>query len=258
MCGIVGVWAREHPIPNILIGKLFESNSKRGRDGWGFAYFEFKTLTNHERISKQKIYRTAEPFNYDHMLEHLSYVNQNSLLFGICRAKPETEVETQKENLEQTMQPIERDGIYVVHNGSINTYYEGCENWMKTKIDSECIIYHYKRYGFPEFVKHIPGGFAFILYDSNTHDLIIGVNHMPLYHMYVKGIGYFVSSVKDALEYILSYYYTDIRRNTYNVWEAWYLSEVSAFSVRKIDLDSGMISVIHFEPCYLLPNIKQT
>jgi len=181
----------------------------------------------------------------------LTYLNRGQLLLGICRAKPETEVATDEFDLKSTMQPIIRDNKFLVHNGAINTYFEECYKQQTTKIDSECILIQYERYGYPKFVNKLIGGFAFLLYDGSINQLIIGVNHMPLYHMYIKGIGYFVSSVKDALKEVLKYYHR-IEYDTINVWEAWYHTEVSSFTVRMIDLDSGMVKMTNFKPLYLI------
>jgi len=241
MCGIVGVWAREGTkVKSKFVNILFEENEKRGRDGWGYVVpssdFVFKTSKSYSETEKQDL--TLE---------------KDDLLIGICRAKPETEVETDDQHLDQTMQPIIRDNCYLVHNGAINTYYDNCYKHQRTKLDSECIIIAYKKYGFPDFVKHLPGGFAFLLYDKEINQLIIGVNHMPLYHAYIKGLGYFVSSKKEALSRILKLHY-NFDKNTANVWEAWYITEVEPFTVRSIDLDSGFVSKFEFEPFYLLPN----
>jgi len=250
MCGIIGAVAREDRIPQRCIDTLFKFNEKRGKDGWGY----FKT--NFDVDVDGELFKTATP--YSESINLPPDVMKNQLLLGICRAKPETEVETKEEDLDHTMQPIIRDDCVLVHNGAINTYYDNCESWKETQIDSECIIYHYKKHGYPDFVEHIPGGFAFLLYDKSKQSLIIGVNHMPLYHMYIRGVGYFVSSVKDALKEILSCYYHGIKRETYNLWESWYLTEVSAFTVRQIDLQSGMVMQHKFKPLYLLPgtNVK--
>ena len=244
MCGIVGMWAREDSIPEAIVDIMFKYNEKRGRDGWGYARVSPYGKSKH-------IFKTSITYSQS---KHPVQVSKNELLLGICRAKPETEVETKEEELEITMQPIERDDYILVHNGSINTYYDDCESWRQTEIDSECIIYQYEKRGYPKFVEHIPGGFAFLLFDAKKNSLIIGVNHMPLYHMYIRGVGYFVSSVKQPLKEILNYYYR-ANQESYNIWEAWYLTEVSAFTVRQIDLDSGMEMQHKFKPLYLLPKL---
>jgi len=251
MCGIVGAWAKEDHIPFSVVDTLFKFNEKRGRDGFGYSKINLNTNDIKTRKSA---------FAYSNSIFaqiELDSLPKNHLLLGICRAKPETEVETREEDLERTMQPIVRDNCIVVHNGSINTYYDDCESWKQTDIDSECIIYQYIKRGFPKFVEHIPGGFSFLLYDKHKKSLIVGTNHMPLYHMYIKGVGYFVSSVKEALDEILNYYFS-LKHDSMNVWEAWYHTEVEAFSVREIDLDSGMIKKFDFKPLYLLPNMSKS
>jgi len=250
MCGIVGCFTREGVVDKDVIKILFKHNEKRGRDGWGYAVCD--TVTG----NIMQWYKTAKAFSEDRVEDALpDTLYHRQLLIGICRAKPETEVETREEDLDRTMQPIIRDDCILVHNGSINTYYDNCESWKETDIDSECIIYQYRKRGFPKFVEHIPGGFAFILFDQISRQLVVGVNHMPLYHMYIKGIGYFISSVKEALDEILDYYY-HVKHDGLNLWEAWYHTEVTAFTVRQIDLDSGMDKWHTFKPLYLLPNEK--
>jgi len=246
MCGIVGVWAREDNVPGHLLHSLFAFNEKRGRDGYGFHIYNIR--------QRRPIMTVKYPVTYSKAPAILdTRLYRGEILLGICRAKPETEVETDPDNLDNTLQPIIKDAYCVVHNGSINTYFDKCYEDMNTLIDSECIINQYVKYGFPEFVTKIAGGFAFLLLDSNKRMLIIGVNHMPLYHCYVRGVGYFVSSVREALDFVIDYYYKT-KRDSMNVWESWYHTEVSSHTIRQIDLESGMVSVFKFEPLYLLPN----
>jgi len=259
MCGIVGYWARESVLTHQDYDALFSSAETRGKDGVGVCIYS-------QHNNQFLVYKSSKPYSQvkDEVLDFIdSHMDIGDVLIGICRAVPETEINTSEEDLDNTMQPIVYPDIALVHNGAISEF---TREWLekkgftqKTQIDSERIILAYLAFkkNWKKMMKVIIGGFAFLMIDKSQNSLYIGVNHMPLSHGYIKGLGYLVASYTKPIKQILYAYYAS-PVCTCNVWEAWYYCDVEPFTIRRIDLDSGMISKHQFQPNYVLPGGKTT
>lgn len=73
---------------------------------------------------------------------------------------------------------------------------------FQTASDCEVLIPLYMQYGL-DFVQQLNGIFAFVLYDKNNQEIIVGRDHMgiiPLYHGWEASGQYFVASELKALE----------------------------------------------------------
>jgi len=106
-------------------------------------------------------------------------------------------------------QPIfnEDRSIVLVYNGEVYNYKALREQLTKhrfyTESDTETLVHAYEEYGF-SFVTRLNGMFSFALWDSNTRDVILGVDRLgikPLYyHVDKKGI-IFASEIKALLQH---------------------------------------------------------
>ncbi len=79
---------------------------------------------------------------------------------------------------EESNQPINNDGLYLICNGEIFNYKSLIKeyNFEKEYIsnsDCEIIVHLYKKIGIEETLKKIDGEFAFVLYDSNIKKIFI-------------------------------------------------------------------------------------
>ena len=107
------------------------------------------------------------------------------------------------------MQPLfNEDGtIALVYNGEIYDYEILRDKLIKeghvfrTQSDSEVLIHLYESYG-DDFIQHLNGEFAFVLYDENKKRMFLGRDPFgvkPLYYAMHKGVFYFSSEAKGIL-----------------------------------------------------------
>lgn len=103
---------------------------------------------------------------------------------------------------------ISPDGNFVLAvNGEIYNHKElrnqlAVSYEFQTESDCEVLIPLYMQYGL-DFVKKLNGIFAFVLYDKNNQEIVVGRDHMgiiPLYHGWEASGQYFVASELKALE----------------------------------------------------------
>ena len=112
-------------------------------------------------------------------------------------------------DLETGQQPMSEDGLTIVFNGEIYNYIE-LRNTLKkrgymfqTRSDTEVILKLYIEHG-PDFVDHLNGMFAFLLYDQRRKTLLavrdrLGIK--PLYYTVNKEAILFASEIKALLRH---------------------------------------------------------
>ncbi len=102
---------------------------------------------------------------------------------------------------EESNQPLELNGNYLICNGEIYNYKDFKFN-MKTKSDCEVILHLYEQHGIDYTVKRLDAEYAFILYDSNKQLLHIARDPYgirPLFIGYNDDNEYYFSSEAKAL-----------------------------------------------------------
>ena len=108
-------------------------------------------------------------------------------------------------------QPIfnENQTLILYFNGEIYNFQELKKKLQKkghrfnTKTDSEVIVHSYEEYG-KDFLNHLNGMFAFVLYDTGKKELFIARDRLgikPLYYYHDDSIFIFASEIKAILEY---------------------------------------------------------
>jgi len=248
MCGIISYWSKESVLTRKEYDILLTGAEQRGQDGIGICIIDLET-------KRHVSYKMIEPYSHckENVLDFIvSNMKVNNLLLGICRATPETEPTTSIDQL----QPIVKDGLFLIHNGGVTE--SVVKDWdckLTTLIDSEYIIEAYKLYGnnMKTAMENISGSFAFVLYDSKKDKLFSVTSFNPLAHMYSRGYGYFLASNNDILEKVLKNM-TNQSSDGVNVWESWYHHYLQGYSIIETDIQSGFQSNYSYEPMFLYPN----
>jgi len=246
MCGIFGVYNREGSFDEKHIDTLFIKAEERGQDGCGIVVFDGFELRTKKFVGKYSD-------NREEILE-MRLDAPKSVILGICRAQPETEPESLGED---TCQPIVKDGLALVHNGTVmNSTYEELEKvaGYMTRIDSEAILNAYIMYNgnMEKVMSKLQGGYAFILLDTKTKRLICVNDFKPMSIGYVRKIGFLVHSQLEAIQQVVEKI-TDCKRCGTNIWEDYYFHYQDGYTIRDVDLDSGMERVTTFKPNYYHP-----
>jgi len=239
MCGISAFFVRDGSPNNSAIRELIRYGFQRGSDGFGWC------IVNSESSRYKKYVGVPD-------IDTVFYDMGNPLEIGdvflsIARAAPETECSVSSDKLDSTVQPIidQPNGLYLIHNGAIagqiieDLKNKGCQ--FNSEIDSEAILraYLYFQKNVPKMLHYLSGGFAFILYDAKLNRLIISTNHQPLFCGYVKGFGFFLSSIEEAIwKTIQDLKGLDVRKNGIFLWEDYYGHEVKSFTYQIIDLQN--------------------
>lgn len=239
MCGI-GMIIPKTTISTSTLDNLFKCAEKRGRDGFGYTlYTEGKLLT----------YKTVKPYSEvrEKVLKQLEgKVEEDTVLLYICRAQPETEVDTSKRN----MQPIVKNGIIVVHNGAVDnkTWKEYRVLGYETEIDTEAIINGYLVEGknLVKFMENASGGYAFILLDTTSKKVYTVADFKPLSYANINNYGYFVHSTLECLNelYERNDKVADVKRK---------VEMQKSYTVREIDFITGEIKQYDYIPYFRYP-----
>jgi asparagine synthase (glutamine-hydrolysing) len=163
MCGIVGAASisRDGIIDSNVVAKMTTLQFHRGPDNTQ-VYFEKSVALGHNRLSIIDLADGAQPMSNE-------------------------------------------DGtIWITFNGEIFNYIELREtlkhlgHFFRTKSDTEVIVHAYEQYG-DNFVKHLNGQFAFGLWDSRHHRLLLvrdRVGIHPLFYTIQEGQLIFASEIK--------------------------------------------------------------
>ena len=251
MCGIMAFWAKESVPHGDVIYKLIEEAEKRGQDGIGFALIRKGNVVLEESyIPKTHEERTNCREKITRQVKYLMKVGDIFMLS--CRATPETEIET--ENNPTMIQPLAKDGLFIVHNGGVTESVRILDYPYSTEIDSEIILAAYEKYNrnMRDTMEYLSGSFAFVLLDVTKNKLYSVCSFNPLAHMYVKGVGYFLHSSNEALSKAL-YIMTGATEDGMSVWENWYHHYLEGYTIIETDLDSGMQHKETFRPRFLHP-----
>ena len=243
MCGILCVWNREAVFPKRVFEILFEEAEKRGFDGFGFTintnYVE--KFPNHRFSEKREV-----------LDELCSQLKIGDIVLGMCRAQPETEVESNERN----MQPIVKESLAVVHNGSVSEHIVKKYSYLgyNTDIDSEAIINAYLHHNknMLETMENLVGGFAFALLDTIKNTLYLVNDFKPLSVGYFKGYGLIAHSSIEALKRVCEYL-LGANRTGVSVWENYWFEYQQGYTIREIDLDSGMQRIYSWNPNFYHP-----
>ena len=231
MCGIVMVWNREGKVPLSVVDRLMLGAEKRGVDGTGVA------VVNGGVVEVRKWVESYSHVRAEVLLWLESRWNVGSVLLGFCRARPETEFSSG----EDVLQPLYKEGLLLVHNGSVSERFvkEVEDVGRMYRVDSESILNGYIKYGMTELMERIEAGMAFILVDTKWRRVYYGLNFRPLARVYVKGYGFIlhsdVETVWQAVQEL-----TGQSRTGVCVWEDYYVDEVGGWEWWELDLDSGM------------------
>ena len=254
MCNIAGYWARESS-PNIeTIESLFSHGRERGTDGFGIVRIPAELYYN--RISVKLTDDLI--LNRDDLIKRVSIVGTGDILLANDRSAPETEPQAAGYN---SLQPIVDNyhNIALVHNGAISNFIVEEMNKdvsfnCSSKLDSEAIIWAYIKHhkNIQRTLEYLSGGFAFIMFDQARQKLIIACSHSPLYMGYVRGYGAFWNSQEKAIwEVISSVKGTSVSRHNNSVFEDYYCRQFKEYTAEEIDIYTGQITEIPFEPRYV-------
>lgn len=244
MCGIFGFFNLGHdsfhlsPIVLDCVGKKLQA---RGSDGWGIES-NLGRFQNHKNESFSISGKTEEEFSW---------------LMLNCRAKPETEFDSDVDN----MQPVtvERSSKYsLVHNGAISEKYVkevfGEYNFEpKTNIDSEALLCSvaYNWENTKDVLEKIDGGFSYIAFETykgKLKSVNVGCKYQPLYIMEATHggnyHGIFISSIRQILEDLKIYIDAD------NIC----IKEFKEYSNTIWNIENNASRSQEFMPLYNYPN----
>jgi 7-cyano-7-deazaguanine synthase in queuosine biosynthesis len=251
MCGIAFFWAKEGTLEREEIRRLFEGAAKRGGDGFGYSILSptKKQTTLDEKVMDSKVWDT-----------HISDIERNlkvgDMLFIAFRATPETELESSP----QMLQPlIHLDPPFVlIHNGGVTeteiNNLKGITlpfSW-ETKIDSEAILANYMNYNgnMKDCMEDLSGSFSFVLLDVEKGKLFSVSSFLPLAHMYIKGVGYYLHSSLETLEQI-QFERTGFTKGEKAVWHHWYAHYLEGYQIIETDIESGLQKSCNYRPKFL-------
>lgn len=258
MCGITAFWAIESVPDSSIIDKLFEYGEKRGSDAVGFAIYN---CVPYRKYLDRKIIGSGDrKFDAEQIV---SRMRTGNILIANHRAAPETEEGVKNE---KSIQPITYpyDEIYKLalsHNGSVSgrnvTEFKLSSAYQSfTDLDSETINFAYLSKGrdMKRTMEYLSGGFSFIMLDGFKRKLYAVCTHNPLYCGYMRGLGMFFSSFKEAIYEVISMSKgIKIERQNISVWEDYYVREIPENTIVEFDLDSKLINETKFTPRYIHP-----
>lgn len=255
MCGIFSFFSRESVLSKNEYDLFFQSAAKRGNDSFGFIIIDTNNKNNNIQYYLPKGYLDLSIEEKNEILEKIqSSVKLNNILLCNFRAAPETEIIVDKNNLKETIQPINNTklGLYLTHNGAIsNEIYKQLKNYIiekysneiiVSKIDSEAIIWAYDKNNRnlkQALENDLSGGWSFIMYDEQKRRLLSACSANPMVHGYIKGVGYFIHSYEDAFPNVMKSLGRRVTNLGSVVWEDFYWHERDGFRYFELDIDSG-------------------
>lgn len=151
--------------------------------------------------------------------------------------------------------------VHLVFNGEIYGYKELRKNaelcgdyQFKTNSDTELLLALYYKFG-EDFIKHLPGCFAFALWDNDKKKLICGRDRFgekPFYYALIDGGIIFASEIKalvksglvdlsvdrDSVGHFLQFEYVNPRRSFYQNIQTLNPAQCLTFSQSKLDVRS--------------------
>lgn len=265
MCGISAFFARES-IPDFsVIDKLFSDMQKRGSDGFGCTWIRNINGKRTIDLTYRNVKNYSDPECKKKIKDEIyPQLKIGDILIGIQRASPETESATDVNRIEKTLQPVvnKNHGLVIVHNGAVSRRIDDeLRSWsiktreykFKTDIDSEailCSIVKYQR-NLKNAFEYLSGGFAVIGFDEQKDSLFVANDHMQIAHGYIRGIGFFLHSDCDTIGKIIQDV-TGMNRDGVFIWESHYHHFLDGHAIREIDLQSGFMKKIKYNPRYIV------
>jgi len=263
MCGIFGFFGlpiEEIEIPVMtdkLFGELGVIAQERGKDGFGY-------MVN-GRVK-------TEPYKNLGFPDYPMYSNDTQYGLLNCRAKPETEAETDDQNI----QPIVRSDYCVVHNGSLSEeyvtgMYKKYNYKPKTKIDSEALLCMLMQEGLSkESLSKIDGGFAFMATQRNSLGLkfYVACKYQPLYQFKVdiclisskkSTTYYYFHSCEKAMD-SLEEYFSTFKKESKNAYIITTKTQYPEYSFSEFLMTDNSIKSKHgtFPPLFTYPTRLKT
>jgi 7-cyano-7-deazaguanine synthase len=239
MCGVGMCWFKEG-VDSTTLYQMILATEKRGNDAFGLV------VCNQGEIK----FEFYEPKTFSECGFPEYQFDVGDIIIWNCRAKPLTELESTNPGC---IQPLVNNALVISHNGQVAN-----EKWDDgfiriSQLDSEMFIQQYCKFGrnAVEAVESLVGGSAYVGYDLDTRQIFAIRDFKPLAKAYKKGIGYFVMS--DREEFAEIFGPMDVA-----VWENFYYSDISPFTVNMIDEDSGLIDRYPFIPNFVHSLPKQS
>jgi 7-cyano-7-deazaguanine synthase in queuosine biosynthesis/predicted glutamine amidotransferase len=250
------VYCRESKIDFKYVDMLLSYAEKRGQDGTGIY------INPRKKDKPAQVFKSIKKYSdcKEEVKEFVEkYFSLGGLLIGVQRAAPETEPHSTIKNL----QPIYNNNVCVVHNGSVsNRIHRELQEWAKNSSeytflgdnDSESILAEYIRCGrnLKDAMEKLSGGFSVILYDELKDMLFTAQDFKILAHGYLRGYGFFLHSDNDAIGEVITDI-TQCERDGICMFEDFYHHSLSGERIKQIDLTSGFMHNIKFNPRYITP-----
>ena len=252
MCGIAVAWFRENSTKedHYKVSELFYSTLDRGNDDFGLM-----VVSGNESLDAGASYWIPNPTtrDIDDIISNITINNdKNIFLIGLSRATPEYELI----NATLQSQPLTKDNIVLVHNGSISTKTCIEQNVdIDNELDSMAIINSYIDSGRSiKGLSKLEGGIASVLLDIEKNKLILYTNHQPLFVGAFENKLFLCASFDEPIKKTLSKYTNkEVKRMNYNLWENFYYHEMKQNSVWEIDIITGDINEQFIAPTYSHP-----
>lgn len=258
MCGITAYWAIESIPDSSIIDKLLEYGEKRGTDSFGYVMYNSSPF---RKILDEKITGFSERcLNSEKIVSHMK---RDYILIANHRAAPETEVSVKDiSNIQPITYPYdEYYKIALSHNGSVSgrnvSEFALSSAYQRfTDLDSETINFAYlsNDRNMKRTMEYLSGGFSFIMLDGSKEKLYAVCTHNPLFCGYMRGLGMFFSSFKEAIYEAISIAKgMKIERQNISVWEDYYVREIPENTIVEFDINSKLINEVKFTPRYIHP-----
>ncbi|MEA3280279.1 MAG: 7-cyano-7-deazaguanine synthase [Thermodesulfobacteriota bacterium] len=256
MCGIFGFFssgskkANVSAMNRVLFNVIGMTAQERGTDGFGYMV---ESMTKFEE--RQGV-----------LFSDSNLVSANSRYGMInCRAKPETEIETDVNNI----QPLVRNNHWLVHNGALSQSYNAAifkrtKYKPRTDLDSEglmCLMS--KPVDLEDELSKVDGGFAFIHMKTQANGRLfvtVSCKYQPLYHLRIDVVVrghhaeyHYFHSCESAIDLIEESFKC---RNVKNIF--FNKHEVKPYSYQTfiVDFEKGIESIDGtFIPKFQYPNL---
>lgn len=268
MCGIFSVMCKDL-ISWDTLKILFEGANKRGNSGTGLSIYGYNIkdnkLNSEVHIKHYKSWRHKETREYVkkefQKYEHNNYLNPNNnfyVILGQQRQRPETEIQTNEENILKSTQPVINDkyGFCLVHNGAISNHitdeYKDYYEYV-SELDSETIGMSYFKHAknLKKVSEELVGGFASILFNIWNGELNVMVSHNPLSYLRKTNGDWYFHSYSETLEEIEEISLDDLYTNVRKIKPYSYLKLKYNDLYNKIEFfDNGVFTPNYYHPIY--------
>jgi len=245
------VWNREGVFDLDVYDLLFKEAEKRGQDGFGIS-----VLNKHGKQMSGGTISDTETYSKvrDRVLKDLKpNLEVGTIVIANFRAQPSTEVKSSMSNLQPIV--LVDQGLIVAHNGTVADFIvKDYKYRMKTEIDSEVIplMYLDKGRNIKDTVEELVGGLAFVMFDDKLSRLYVVCDYKPIAVGYIRGKGFIAHSSENAIAKVVEKVYGGSRCGM-NIWEDYYYHWQNGYTIREIDIDSGVEREYGFRPRFVTP-----